>query len=58
MRLNVCVSEIAPFGPYAAVAKGKTTFDSDDSKGGLSARQDSGPTDTDLFPLIERHGFH
>ena len=50
MGLNVCVNEIAPFGPYAAVAKGKTTFDSDGSKGGLSMRQDSGPTRYEFVP--------
>ena len=43
-RLNVCVNEMALFGPYAGVAKGKTFFISDGSKGGLNARRDSGPT--------------
>ena len=26
MRLNVCVDEIAPFGPFAAIIKGKNTL--------------------------------
>ena len=43
MRLNVRVNEMALFGPYAAVVKGKTFIVSDGSKGGLRTRRDSGP---------------
>ena len=44
MRSNVCVNEMAPFGPFAAFVKGKTFFDSHGEKGGLPTRRDSGPT--------------
>ena len=44
MRLNVCVNEMALFGSYAAVVKGKIFFDSDGSKGGLPTRRDTEPT--------------
>ena len=44
MQLNVCGNEMAAFGPYGAVVKGKTTLDSNDSQGGLSTRRYSGPT--------------
>ena len=33
MRLNVCVNEMAPFGLFASIVKGKTHFDSDGAKG-------------------------
>ena len=29
MHLNVCVNEIASFGPFAAIVKGEMTFDID-----------------------------
>ena len=46
-----------PFGPFVAILKGKTPFDSDGSKGGLSPRRDGGPTRYEnVFP-IERHAF-
>ena len=44
MRSNVCVNEMALFGPFAAFGKGKTFFDSHGKKGGLPTRRDSGPT--------------
>ena len=44
MRSNVCVNEMALFGPFAAFVKGKTFFDSYGEKGGLPTRRDSGPT--------------
>ena len=50
--VNVCVNEMAPFGPYAAVVKGKTTFDSDGSKGVLSTRREiADPPGTNVFPI-------
>ena len=33
MRTNVCVNEMALFGPFAAFVKGKTLFDSHGEKG-------------------------
>ena len=43
MRSNVCVNEMALFGPFAAFVKGKTLFHSDGEKRGLPTRGDSGP---------------
>ena len=56
MRSNVCVNEIALFGPFAAFVKGKTFFHSDGEKGGLPTRRDSGPTRLAVLP-IDIHGF-
>ena len=44
MWSNVCVNEMALFGPFAAFVKDKTLFDSHGEKGGLPTRRDSGPT--------------
>ena len=44
MRSNVCVNEMALFGPFAAFVKGKTFFDSHGEKGGLPTRRDNGCT--------------
>ena len=44
-----------PFGTFAAVVKGKTTFDVDGTKGGLPTRRDGGPARYESVP-IERHG--
>ena len=44
MRSNVCVNEMALFGPFAAFFKGKIFLDSHGEKGGLPTRRDSGPT--------------
>ena len=44
MRSNVCVNEMALFGPLAALFKGKIFLDSHGGKGGLPTRRDSGPT--------------
>ena len=55
MRLNVCVNEMALFGPCAAVVKSKTFFDTDGS-------QDVCPRDEIVDPpgptvlRIDRHG--
>ena len=51
MLLNICVNDMALFGPYAAVVEGKTFFDSDGSKEGLPTRRDSGPTKYKRSPL-------
>ena len=40
MRLNVCVNEMAPLGPFAAFTKGYVTFDSGVTKGGLVCARD------------------
>ena len=44
MRSNLCVNEMALFGPLAAFVKGKKFYDSHGEKGGLPTRRDSGPT--------------
>ena len=44
MRSNVCVNEMALFGPFAALFKGKIFLDSHGEKGGLPTRRDSRPT--------------
>ena len=44
MRSNVCVNEIALFGPFAAFVKGKTFFDSHGENEGLPTRRDSRST--------------
>ena len=44
MRSNVCVNEMALFGPLAAFVKGKKFYDSHGEKRGLPMRRDSGPT--------------
>ena len=57
MRLNLCVNEIALFGPYAAVVKGKTFFNSDGSKGEVCPRDEiADPPSTNVL-FIDRHGF-
>ena len=67
MRLNICVSQMAPFGPFGQMApfgpfgpiiKGKTPFDSKGSKGGLSTRGEAidSPVTNNVF-LIARWGF-
>ena len=55
MRSNVCVNEMALFGPFAAFVKGKTFFDSHGERGGLPTRRDSGPTRYGCAPDI--YGF-
>ena len=50
VRFDVCVNEMAPFGPQAVVTKGKATFDSNGSKGGMSTRRDSGTTKYECAP--------
>ena len=55
MRLDVCVNEMALFGPHAVVVKGETFFDSDGLKCGLPTRRDDGSTRC-VLP-IDRHGF-
>ena len=39
MRYNVCVNEMAPFGPFAAFIKGCITFYGSGRKGGQPVRQ-------------------
>ena len=50
MRLNVCVNEMALFGPYAAVVKGKTLLDSDGSKEDLPTIRGNGTTSYECIP--------
>ena len=47
---------MVPFGPFAAIIKGKTPFDSGGSKASLPTRRDSGPPRTNILP-IDRRGF-
>ena len=53
MRLNVCVNDMEPFGPFAAIIQGKTHFDSDGSKGGCPQGELADPPGTNMF-LIDR----
>ena len=54
MRLNVCVNEIALFGPCAAIVKSKTFFDSDGSKEVCPRDEIVDPPGTTVLP-IDRH---
>ena len=55
MQLNICVSEMALFGPFAAVISGEMVSDSDGTKGGLPTRRDRSPLGTKVFSS-ERQG--
>ena len=57
IRLNVCVNKMAPFGPCAAIIKGKILFDSNCSQGGLSRRRDSRPTRYERVPSLRYMDF-
>ena len=57
MRSNVCVNEMALFGPFAAFFKGKIFLDSHGEKGGLPTRRDSGPTPGMAVLPIDTYGF-
>ena len=56
MRLNVCIKEMAPFGPFAAIIKGKTPFDSDAIKEVYPRDEIVDPPGTNVFP-IDRDNF-
>ena len=57
MRSNVCVNEMVPLGPYAAVVKGKIFFDNNGSKVVFFPRDEiTDPPSTTVLP-IDRHGF-
>ena len=53
MRLDVCVNEMTPFGPFAAVVKSEMTFDSDSTEAGLPTRRDGGPATYESVPLLK-----
>ena len=57
MRLNVCVNEMALFGPFAAIIiNGKTPFDAMARKKDCSRDEIVDSPGTIVFP-IGRHGF-
>ena len=56
MRSNVCVNEMALFGPLAAFVKDKIFYDSHGEKGGLPTRRDSDPPGMAVLS-IDIYGF-
>ena len=56
MRLNVCVNEIASFGPLTPIIKGKTPFDAMAQKKVCPLDEIADPLGTNVLP-IDRHSF-
>ena len=57
MRSNVCVNEMALFGPFAALFKGKIFLDSHGEKGGLPTRDEiADPPGMAVLPN-DKYGF-
>ena len=56
MRANVCVNEMALFGPVAAFVKGKTFLTAMAEKEVCPRDEIADPPGTDVLP-IDRHGF-